>query len=357
MMTDFDEVAVFDIGGTNFRSGLWSPHAGLREVRRRDAINYLNTPHINPAELQFALADYLLAETVRLTGLTATPNLNASISMGAPVNARSEILMQSGPLWGPHAQDFDLLTTLRERLPQVSWTICNDVTASLLRYVGDPEMALSGRVLLITVSTGIAARLYDCARQAVPLDPVHGLQGEIGHLRVEAQLRGKSIPMICDCGGEGHLNAYSSGRGMASLLACLDRLPLDLSASRLAAALADPPAARRPQFVTAVREGDPAALELLDFITRPLANILSTLLTCDPLMETIVLTGGVVDALGNAYVDSLNRQFCAVGLFQISERDPDYLKRRLRLAPPDDDGGLVGAGRLAHMRVAPYAYR
>ena len=57
-----------------------------------------------------------------------------------------------------------------------------------------------------------------------------------------------------------------------------------------------------------------------------------------------VLTGGVVDALQQPYVDSLNRQFIEYGMFQVDE---GYLKRRLRIAPSDDHGGLIGAGYLA----------
>lgn len=344
-----EEVAVFDIGGTHFRSALWSPQGGLREVRRREAINYLNTPHAEPAELQQALADYIVDEAGRLAHIAPGAVLRASIAMGAPVDARTGLVMQSGPLWGPRGGDFDLLGDLGRRMPQLHWTICNDVTAALVRYVADAGEGLRGRILLITVSTGVGARLYDCARQSTPLDPVHGIQGEIGHLRVDAAFRGTRLSLDCDCGAPSHLNAYASGRGLDALLRGIDKLaPTDLSAKQ--------PAQRRREFASAVRSGDPLALDVLDCATRPLAQILATTLTCDPLIDTIVLTGGVVDALGQDYLDSLDRQFCDIGLFQITSRDPDYLKRRLRLAPPDDHGGLIGAGRLALSTTPPYAF-
>jgi predicted NBD/HSP70 family sugar kinase len=339
---------VFDVGGTHFRSALWSAGAGLSEVRRRTSINYLNTPHSDPRELQEALADYIVVEADHLALRLGGPTAKAGISLGAPVNARSGLVLKSGPLWGPLAQPFDLMAALRQRRPDVSWSVANDVTTALLRYVHDCMEEPRVRVLLVTISTGIGARLYDFHRKGVPVDAVHGIQGEIGHIPVDATFRGRRLTFTCDCGGPSHLNAYASGRGLDALLRELWKIkPAGFRASAIAEIGADvDDNARRAAFAAAVRSQDPLALELLDCITKPLAAVFAILLTHDPLIDTLVLTGGVVDALGGAYVESVNRQFLAHGLFQVTERDPDFLMRRLRIAPPDDKGGLIGAGYL-----------
>jgi glucokinase len=351
------EAVVFDIGGSHFRSALWNAASGLREAGRREAINYLNTPHGDPRDLQMALAEWLVSETDRLAGLAAMPVATAAISMGAPVDPHTGLVLQSGPLWGPEAREFDFLAVLTARRPALRWVVANDVTAALLRHVGEAPDPPQGRVLLITVSTGIGARLYDGARGGIPLDPVHGLQGEIGHLPVEARFRDRPVGWRCDCGGDGHLNAYASGRALDALLEVRPAwAPDDLARSAMCGLAAASPAGRRDVFRLGVESADPLALEALDFATRPLARMLTTLLTFDPILESVILTGGVVDAIGDAYLDSLARQFNAAGLFQITPRDPDYLRRRLRRAPADDHGGLIGAGRLALLPAAPYAF-
>ncbi|RWO98912.1 MAG: ROK family protein [Mesorhizobium sp.] len=347
-MTNKD-IAVFDIGGTHFRSALWT-NGRLGPVKRRPAINYLNTAHHSPVELQEALADYLVAETERLQLESGTAIDHAGISLGAPLNARSGRVLQSGPLWGPRSGPFELQAALTRRRLDTRWTIANDVTAGLASYIQTCDPGSHSRILFVTVSTGIGARLYDFARGGVPVDPVHGIQGEIGHIKVEAFFRGTRLKFTCDCGGADHLNAYSSGRGVLKLLRELpSRSPDALAASTMAAARDEDDDAILAEFSRGVAVADALALDVLATITRPLATIFSALLTHDPLLDSIVLTGGVVDALEPAYSVSLDRQFRDHGLFQITECDSSYFARRLRVVAPGDLSGLIGAGHLAEM--------
>lgn len=343
------EIAVFDIGGTHFRSALWE-EGRLGPVTRRPAINYLNTIHDSPVELQEALTDYLVAETRRLQVESGTSIKHAGISLGAPVNACSGRVLQSGPLWGPMSGPFELQAALIRHRSDIRWTISNDVTAGLASYIRTCDPGRHSRILFVTVSTGIGSRLYDFARRGVPVDPIHGLQGEIGHIKVEAFFRGTRLKFSCDCGGSDHLNAYSSGRGVLNLLRELSaRCPDALAASTMAAARDGDDDALLAAFSHGVAVEDALARDVLATVTRPLAHILSALLTHDPLLDSIVLTGGVVDALEPAYSASLDRQFRDHGLFQITECDPSYFARRLRIVPPGDLSGLIGAGHLAEM--------
>ncbi len=344
-----DCVAVFDIGGTYFRSAIWQ-EGRIGAVTRRSAINYLNTTHDDPLELQEALANYLAVETDRLRTETKTSIGRAGISLGAPVHAQSGLVLQSGPLWGPKARPFDLKSALMRRCADVRWTIANDVTAGLVRYLKTCDPEQHARILFVTVSTGIGSRLYDFVRAGIPVDPIHGIQGEIGHLPVEAYFRGKRLCFNCDCGGARHLNAYASGRGILRLLRELSiRAPDALAASVMASVRDENDEAVLSAFSRGVLSGDDLAMEVLDALTRPLATIFCTLLTHDPLVDSIVLSGGVVSALEPAYSASVDRQFRSHGLSQITTHDASYLARRLRIAPSDDLSGLIGAGHLADL--------
>ncbi|WP_227267685.1 ROK family protein [Roseobacter weihaiensis] len=340
--------AVFDIGGTFFRSALWRDGL-LSNVSKRPSLNFLNTPHLSPCELQNELVTYLLNEAARLEEVFGKRIGHVGISLGAPMNAKTGEILQSGPLWGPEAKSFDLLGQLRRFAPARTYVIANDVTAALLRYVRDIDPSSNGKVLYITISTGVGSRLFDAKRGGIPTDSQHGFQGEIGHLPTQTILHGSQLSFRCDCGGKDHLNAFTSGRGILNLLR---EQPKFASGSET-----DDDLLRR--FTEGVHNEDLDAIAVLDASTSPLAQILAILLTHDPIIETIVLTGGVVHKLEPSYCESLNRQFLNHGLFQVTDRDPDYLMRRLRIDTPDDSAGLVGAGHLVetlHSRRSVYVY-
>lgn len=339
-------IAAFDIGGTWFRSALVDAGGTIGAALRRPAINYRDHPDLSPSALQAALVDWLSTEADRLCAVAGRP-LAAAVSLGAAVDHRSGLVLGSGPLWGPLGGSFDLAGALAASRPSVRWTVVNDVTAALLDCMNDPGIRAAGpatgRIMLITVSTGIAARTAEIATARVPVDPVCGLQGEIGHLPVSVSFAGRRWRRRCDCGGADHLNAFTSGRGIAGLLNDIrTEAPEALAGSPLLADGAD-----GTRFAAAVLSGDRPARALLDAVTRPLADILRCALTIDPEIGRIVFTGGVVHALGRVFLDSLSGGFADGGLYQITEREPDFFASRLSLARDDDASGLRGAALAA----------
>jgi glucokinase len=201
--------------------------------------------------------------------------------------------------------------------------------------------------LLITVSSGVGSRLYDHQAGRIPYDGTYGVQGEIGHLTLTFELDGKVINRRCECGGWNHLNAFVSGRGIAQILKILPNLTAPLGSLFAESAaewqqLDDPH--RLKAFKGKLEEGDSVAVGLLDALVTPLSRVLVTALSLDPQIDRIVMTGGVVHGLGKHYREALQRTFVQDGLYQISERDPHYLARRLVWEDPDDFGGLRGAG-------------
>ena len=341
-------IAVFDLGGTWFRWGLYSPSRGLLHPQREPAINYLSHPNFSAVELQCALADFVLRRA-REMGAPGQPELGvAGVSVGAPVNANDGTVLGSGPLWGPTAGPFPLEEALIKEMPTLQWHIVNDVTALLAPYMD--ETAPCKKTLLVTVSSGVAGRLYDHRTDRIPYDGTFGVQGEIGHLTLTFELDGKVVNRRCECGGWNHLNAFASGRGIAQILRGLPGLTTFFGTLFVDSAerwLQVDDYYRLNAFKGKLEEGNDVAIALLDALVTPLSRTLAAALSLDPEIDRIVMTGGVVHGLGKHYRDALQRTFLRDGLYQISGPDPHYLARRLFWEDADDFGGLRGAGLYA----------
>lgn len=335
-------MAVFDIGGTWFRSGVYAKGTGLTNQSKTPAYNYKNTPHDSVIQLQLKLVDYL-TEQVRSFKNAKLDIKGASISMGAALNGHTGEILNSGPLWGPNCEPFDLLGHLQKRMPEVDWLVINDVSAALLRHVNDSEYRKAKRVNLITVSSGIACRTYDQKGRYIPLN-TDGIQGEIGHIPIHFSLFGEPIAETCDCGGTNHLNAFVSGRGIARIL-----LRLSTSESSF---IKDSELFNRLQglseaelnntFFDALNADDPDALKVLDEVTFPIAEMIISTLTIDAEVEKIIMTGGVVHAAERHYTESLLRNLEKIGLYQISS-PATFFRKTVTVGVDDDNSGLLGA--------------
>jgi glucokinase len=338
-------ILVFDLGGTWFRWGLYTPQQGLFGCQRVPAINYLAHPGLSASDLQRALVNFIAERARELRRSSGYELRAASISLGAPVNAHDGMVLGSGPLWGQTAKPFHLRAELRNALPDLECCILNDLAALLAPYMDD--QGDYRKTMLVTVSSGIGSRLYDHRSQRIPYDRQHGIQGEIGHLVASFEIDGKLIERCCECGGVNHLNAFCSGRGIALTLR-----ELPVLSSCYAAIVQDPPQAWRQSedeyrlqaFKSQLEQGNPAADRLLGECVVPLARMVTAALALDPEIDRVVMTGGVIDGLGSSYRAAFERTLTDEGLYQITERDPHYLRRRIHWQSSVDFAGLHGAG-------------
>lgn len=335
-------MAVFDIGGTWFRSGVYAKDSGLTHLSKAPAYNYKNTPYDKVVELQLKLVDYLVEQVRSYQGENIDIQ-GASISMGAALNGHTGEVLNSGPLWGPECEPFDLLGQLQEKMPEIDWLVINDVSAALLRHVNDPEYENAKRVNLITVSSGIACRTYDQKGRYVPLNK-DGIQGEIGHIPIHLSLFGEAITESCDCGGVNHLNAFVSGRGITKILHRLSTSETSsIKDSRLVNQLSGlEETDLNKTFFNMLNADDPEAVKVLDQVTFPIAEMIIYMLTIDAEIEKIIMTGGVVHAAEERYMKSLLANLEKIGLYQTS--DPStFFKETVKLGVNDDNSGLLGA--------------
>lgn len=338
-------MVVFDIGGTWVRSAIFREPEQLSEIRREPAPNFKNMVVPSGSDLHAIFCQQLLNETNRLLESQVVDKV-VVVSLGAALNAKTGEVYQSGPLWGPNSDGIPLKDILYESRPDVQWIIVNDVTAALFRYIAKRPNRDHGKTVLITVGSGIACRTFDEGSNRIPSDRATGLQGEIGHTTIDFNFRDVPVHLQCDCGGIDHLNAFCSGRGIEQLVRTLSKhLPETFAASQLSYLSGGiPDVLAFEDFRTAIVNSDSFAISMLDAVTLPIARYIVTMLTLDPDINRIILTGGVVHSVEDTYLESLNGNLSSIGMYQITNRDPEYFVKRIEVGYPDDNSGLIGAG-------------
>lgn len=329
-------IPVYDIGGTWWRRGIMEQDDSLSAVEIRPSISAQRATNTSGRDLQDSLVRHLIDDVGKLRGTDHIESGAVAICLGAAINERNGIAVGSAPMWGPGAPDFDLAAELRAHAPEYEWIVVNDVTALALFHASSLAHARVHRLAALTISTGIALRTLDLATGSVPCGTLHGLQGEIGHLPASFASGGITLHLPCDCGEMDHVSSFCSGPGMERTLAMLaDRR----KTSNL------PPIPRDVgELAKSINEGGGDARHILDDITKPLAQILLSHAALDPQVELTFLSGGVVQAFGDAYRDSLLDNMLNMGLYQVTNRDPDYFRRRISIACADPLAGMRGAG-------------
>jgi glucokinase len=295
----------------------------------------LNNPEV-PAE---DLIDQLVSLIVGLVP-DKTPS-KVAISLGAALDHHRGVVYGSAPLWGDSTVGIPISERLHNRSPHIQWVIMNDVTAMLAAYrAAHPELHAS-KILLVTVSSGIAARYDLPGSRTMPTDPA-GLQGEIGHLPAVTE----DLHLECACGASDHVAAFASGPGLRAVAEAIAlRAEPDLPANRAVALSA---AAFEQTFAAALDADDPFAHHVLREAVNPIADVFTYLLTTQPDIERIVLTGGVIDSIGEHYRRSVLRRMRQRGVYYTSSIHPTWLDRVMVLAhSPEETSPLIGAALLA----------
>ena len=336
------KIISFDIGGTWFRSCVYDSETNdVSLFEKVKAINYKNTDHIATEELQDKLCNYIIEKANQINSKSGKLISQISISMGAALNGNNGYIYNSGPLWGPNCTEVNLKNKLQKLNTDYNYTIVNDVTASLLANINKYSNQYEKRIALMTISSGIAFRTYDKVTCNVPIDKSNGLQGEIGHIQVDFKYDKKQVNLKCDCGGNNHLNAFCSGRGIISVIKRLKKQHKDNSFFESIKANNDKKIFE--QFLEAIKDGNNTALKILNSVTDQLSKSIINIFTIDPEIEILLLTGGVVSSLGEAFKSSLFDSFKKVGMYQTSNRFKQYFENKIRFLNSGDYDGLIGA--------------
>ena len=333
-----------DLGGTYFRSANVLTDGTVSKLTIADALSFKHFPNSDISSLQERLLQWVITEAERLADETEADSPVCAISLGAALNETNGIVYESGPLWGGGNGQFNMLEELRSRRPTFRWSIVNDVTAMLRYHAWRLRHSTNWKKLLVlTVSSGIACRVLDRTRGMIPVHPKFGIQGEIGHVKVSFEVGMEPISLRCDCGGIDHLNAFCSGRGIEAVLRYLaENNGLD-SDSPLYCHLFDRRKGLANHLSAAVAVKDRQALKILQAVTKPVANAIVNAITLDPTIDRIVLTGGVVEGFGGYYRRAIVHHIMNNGPYIIGTYDPNYLPSMIEEAADGGTSGLVGA--------------
>jgi glucokinase len=250
-----ESVLALDLGGTQLRTALALADGTLVD-RRSEPTPQAADEMVDAATraLGRVLDD---ARTKRRDAPTAL-----GISAPGPLDPLNGVLIDppnlDRRLWG-----FALAPTLGDQLGLPAYLERDTQVAALAEGQFGAARGVDDYVYL-TVSTGIGGGVVSGGRLLRGPD---GLAGELGHLTVD--LDGP----VCGCGARGHLEAISSGTGIAR--AARERGLGDVGAAHVAA-LED--------------AGDPTASEIMDYARRAFAAALVTIV--DVFNPTRVVVGG-----------------------------------------------------------------
>jgi glucokinase len=190
--------------------------------------------------------------------------------------------------------------------------------------------------LYLTVSTGIGGSIVAGGRLVGGPD---GAAGELGHVLVD--LEGP----LCGCGARGHLEAISSGVGIAR--AAREAIAAGTAPGLAALEERVHPARLTARDVAAAEEaGDPAGAAIMEYARRAFGAALVGLVNVFA-PELIVIGGSIARGQGERWLGPARE---AVSRFAF--RVP---AARVRIVPAalGDDVGLVGALELVAARLGP----
>jgi glucokinase len=254
-----------------------------------------------------------------------------AVGVGVPGLVTLEGVLRASPNI-PHVAELDVAGRLGERL-SVPLVVGNDATwAALSEWRVGAGRGVDDLVM-VTLGTGIGGGAVAGGRLIVG---AHGFTGEFGHMVVDPN----GPP--CPCGRRGCWERYASGSGLAQLA----RVAAVGGRLRRVVEMAggDPALVRGEHVQAAAREGDEAALAVVDEFARWVALGLVNLTNAlDPAM--FVLGGGLAES-ADLYLDPIERWFGAL-LYSPQLRPHPALA----FAALGERAGAIGAGLAAAQRA------
>jgi predicted NBD/HSP70 family sugar kinase len=326
---------VADIGGTTLRIGhVHGACAEVRDVRRVPTDGLDRHPRAPAAELQQLVLDQLVRQLDAYRNDDGGRARAIGLSFAGPMTVDG-IATAAPTIWGPGGAPLRVGDVL-ERSLGVPVLVANDITAAAWRYAAsEPEP-----FCLFTISSGIGNKVF--RHGEVVIDDA-GYGGELGHWRVDPS---PDAPW-CDCGGQGHLGAIASGRGV---LAAARRAALVAPRKFARSALAEeadghPSAITNEALASAIRAGDQFAVDVLRSGLVSLASAVGCVFAAIGVRRHLFI-GGFAVAVGERFIEVLGDELVRLGCFGLR---PAQVRRMLAMGAADDDHSLIGIGQmLAH---------
>jgi glucokinase len=300
-----------DIGGTQLRAALY-PEEGLEPITLRSIATHQGNE--KPEDRLGDLVESIWPHDDSIRCIAA--------GVAGPVNPRTGIVYHAPNISG--WTDFPLGSILSSRF-KTETRLGNDANLAGLGEWKHGAGIGHHDLIYLTISTGIGGGIIIDDKMLVG---PHGIAAEVGHITV---LPGGPL---CGCGKRGHLEALSSGTGIANYVKS------QISDGRESILTSSVQTISAREVTQAAQQGDELALEAFERAGRFLGQaIADMLLIFEP---TIVVLGGGVTKAGDLLMNPLKKAL-ETGVFT-----PEYLKHlEIAFAKLGDRVGLVGALTLA----------
>lgn len=320
-MTDSKQIVGVDLGGTKVLAGVVTPDGTVLSHYKHKTAVFKNRPA--------ALLD-LLAEAVHEAVKQAGTSLDtmAAVGVGIPGSLnrdRSVVTVAPNLGWANVAAQAELA----KRLGSLPVFLENDVRCAALAEHTLGSGAGCQSMIAIFIGTGVGGGLVEDGQL---FRGARGGAGEVGHMVIRAK------GPLCSCGRKGCLEAMAARPAIARYV--IKRR--DQGHKTMLAHLHNgkAPPLTSGVLAKAVAKGDHEAIRAVKRSAKyaglaagGLVNLL------DP--DMVVLGGGVVDALGQQYVDWA-AQHARPHILAASARDLPIVPAKL-----GDDAGLLGAALTA----------
>jgi glucokinase len=312
-----------DLGGTKILAAVFAPDGSIAGRAKR--------PTGRDHSLA-AVADRI-ADCVRRAARTAGVDAGAlrAIGVGAPgtIEATTGVVLTAPNLdW----ENAPLRAELEARLG-VPVDVDNDVRVAVIAEHAAGAGQGVRNMVGIWPGTGVGGGVV---LNGQLYRGTNGLAGEIGHITVKA-----GGPR-CGCGGRGHLEALCSRTAIVRSIAKAAKGGAPTVLTRIVGS--DLTAATSGALAKAWTRGDKLVTRVLGQAARSLAHgIASAANLLNP--EVVVLGGGVIEALGDRFVEQIAQEVRKLPLHESTR------SVRIVRAAFGDDAGISGAAIVARRRT------
>nr|HAT8714506.1 ROK family protein [Legionella jordanis] len=200
--TEAQASIVFDVGGTNLRCGVYLSNGTLVYETRNPTPSIKSMPEASLKEIQRSLIG-AIKQYVRQAQEKFPEEDLQQVIISFAGTLKKGVVLKSASLWG-EASNVPLQDMLESAMPNLKFTLINDVIAAAWRYGTDPYYSQLNSICIFTLSTGIGAAYFSIGEQNQDKEVI-----SIGHKKKFNE----ENSLQCDCGEYGHLEPYVSGRG------------------------------------------------------------------------------------------------------------------------------------------------
>lgn len=277
-------VVGIDLGGTKVLAAIFSPDGTI--ISRAKVVTG-RTGGLDVVDRMTAA----VSEAAKVVGLDLSQIVAVGTGVPAPVNPVTGVVHMTPNIAG--WEDMPLKQELGGRLGGIRVAVDNDVRVAVIAEHGAGAGVGTRNMVGIWPGTGVGGGLILDGRIYTGSS---SYAGEIGHITI------KEGGAPCGCGGRGHLEAYCSRTAIVKQLEKLVRAGKETRLTRIVGR--DVLRAKSSDLAEAANLGDAVVISVLDRTARYLAiGIASIANLLNP--EMIVLGGGVIEALGDDFVENV----------------------------------------------------